>query len=867
MVERPLLKLHKPEKVAPASNPGHPQENVLPPDIAKQGQRLGPKFERLSRVLPDPSQLAELRNDPAAIAPERALVFEIASEFVDFYRACRNISGLEFLGEDQDEMQPDEDFVVKDKPNKAIHRRIYFTMPDATALREIVSLWKKYLEGIEFDRGKTVWKKIFGYLSDIRPWGPQDRITEEAKESWRQRLKSHPNDPIRFEVEYWFRTDIAQRRRAHQRLSTLIDEFDGQIHDQVTIPEIRYDATLLEVLPEYIQQILDNPDIGLAAFDEIMVLRPQSIVTDAQDVELEDLEDTQQIIQDTPSQPPLAALLDGLPMAQHQKLVNRLNIDDPDDCEERYGQASEQIHGTSMASLIIHGDLNVTDPESPIRSQLYIRPVMYPQNAGFDELRESMPPDRLTLDLIWRSFIRMFEGEGGEEATAPSVKIINMSLGDLNRRFYGVLSPWAKLVDFLSWKYGVLILVSAGNIPDPIPLDSISSWSEFEKAAPSVRETMLLKALLLNRATRRLLAPSESMNALTVGACHSDAISPNGQGVMAVDPYETPELPNPSSALGLGYLRGVKPEIFFPGGREHVRSNRSHDPISVEPLVKPGRYFGIGAAAPDSRGDTGKKLNYSGTSVSTALATHSALKILEALEDIPPAPHHPTIDDDYQAVVAKTLLVHAAKWDENIASKLNKLSEEMGASHWEHQREDVARFLGYGVVNIERVLECTEKRATLIGWNTIRAKNSDQFSIPLPSQLENIQGFRSVTATVGWFTPLNANHRMYRMAKFEVKPGSDEKLSLDVENSKKQPSHHAFGKGTVFHRHWVGDKAAKFVDNGHMILNVSCKSVAGDLDDSIPYGLAVTIEVGEDVQVAVYEEIKERLRQSVVVKI
>jgi hypothetical protein len=461
----------------------------------------------------------------------------------------------------------------------------------------------------------------------------------------------------------------------------------------------------------------------------------------------------------------------------------------------------------------------------------------------------------------------MFKGKKDEEATAPSVKIINMSLGDLNRRFYSVLSPWAKLVDFLSWEYGVLILVSAGNIPDPISLDSISSWSEFENAEPSEREGILLNALFLNRATRRLLAPSESMNALTVGACHNDAISPNGQGVMAVDPYETPELPNPSSALGLGYLRSVKPEIFLLGGKEHVRSKSNHAPISVEPVVNPGRNFGIGAAAPDSRGDTGKKLNYSGTSVSTALATHNALKILESLEDIPSAPHHPKIDDAYQAVVAKTLLVHASKWDENIASKLTQLSEEMGASYWEHKREDVARFLGFGVVNIERVLECTEKRATLIGWNTIQAKNSDQFSIPLPSKLENIQGFRSVTATVGWFTPLNANHRMYRMAKFEVEPGSDKKLSLAVDNSKKQPSHNAFGRGTVYHRHWEGDKAAKFVDNGELILNVSCKSVAGDLDDSIPYGLAVTIEVGEDVQVAVYEEIKERLRQSVAVKI
>lgn len=862
MADRPLLSLPNPTRESPKGKPAVIVETVRPAGAERQGQRLGPKFERLSEVLPDPQQLAELRNDPAAIAPERALVFEIASEVVDFDRARRNVPGLEFLGEDQDEVAPDEDFIVEDKPDKAIRRRIYFTMPDATALREIVSLWKRYQAGEELGYGRTEWKKVFDHLADIRPWGPQDRITEEAKADWIKHLEEAPDEPIPLEVEFWYRTSAPLRETAHQKFQEMVSEAGGKILDQATIPEIRYDAALLQVRPEYVRQIIDNPDLGLAAFDEVMVLRPQSLVTDPQELDFAEAEDANAKDAPDPAQAPRAALLDGLPMAQHTKLADRLSVDDPDDFASEYGQANEQIHGTSMASLIVHGDLNAPMPSAPIRSRLYVRPVMFPQQVGFDgQRRELMPPNKLAIDLVWRSFLRMFVGEGDGEPTAPNVKVVNLSLGDLNRRFSGVLSPWARLIDYLSWEYGVLVLVSAGNIPDPIPLDDVAAWTDFEAVTAEERETILLRAILRQRATRRLLSPSESINALTVGACHADTIQPNGSGPMALDPYKTECLPNPSSALGLGYLRGVKPEILLPGGREHVRTTSNQAPMSVYPVARPGRFFGIGAAAPGPSGELTRKLNFSGTSVATALATHSALKVIEALEEIPAEPPHPSVNEAFHAVLAKTLLVHAAKWDDGLATKVAEISKEIGNTYWEHQREDATRFLGFGMVDIGKVIDCTERRATMIGWNTIHAKETDEFRIPLPPQLENIAGFRAVTATVGWFTPLNTDHRMYRMAKFEIEPGSDKGLSLGVSNSKQQPSHNAFGRGTVYHRRWEGDEAKAFVDDGDLILKVACKAATGELDDAIPYGLAVTVEVGEDVAVPVYEELRERLRQ------
>jgi hypothetical protein len=85
MAERPLLALPRPTK--PPRPGGRIVESVPGISARRQTQRLGPKFDRLRQVLPDPARLAELRDDPGAIVPERALVFEVTGTLTDFYRA------------------------------------------------------------------------------------------------------------------------------------------------------------------------------------------------------------------------------------------------------------------------------------------------------------------------------------------------------------------------------------------------------------------------------------------------------------------------------------------------------------------------------------------------------------------------------------------------------------------------------------------------------------------------------------------------------------------------------------------------------------------------------------------------------------
>lgn len=839
-----------------------PRESVPNADPRRQEQRIGPKLARLEAAIGNPAQLAELRHDPSTIAPDRAVVFEVASSMADFYGALRRVS-FDLVGEDEANAAPDGDFFVADqgKPTeKKVPRRYYFAIPDQEGLRQLINLWRRYVRGEDLPFGFGAWTGVFAHLANVRPWGPEDRVTPEVIEDWRERLAAEPDEDVQFEAELWYRDNPAKRTLSEASLRAEVEAAGGHVLDLSQINEIRYHSALIRAPAAYVRELLNRQDFGLGRLDEVMVLRPQSLVGCPVEADFEGIENVAQATGPDGGYRPVAALLDGLPMTQHDLLAGRLRVDDPDEFGGEYAAAREQVHGTAMASLILHGDLNDPDRVS-VRHPLYVRPVMYPHDQGLGIRRELMPRNRLGIDLIWRAILRMKEGEGGEPASAPTVRILNISLGDPTRQFAGAMSPWARLIDLVAWRFRLLVLVSAGNISDAVDLPDVQQWSEIEDAVSSDRTTTIYLAQLRNRSRRSLLSPAEAVNAITIGAAHSDHVPQNGAGIFAVDPYHLDTLPNLSSAMGLGYKKAVKPELLMPGGREHVRARRSSAPIDLRPVDVPGRYFGIGAAAPRD-GDTRSQYNIVGTSAATALATHSSVRIYEALADLPGDAEYPHVPDTHDAVVLKALLVHAARWDDGAAKLLKDAITSVEKLHWEHERNEITRSLGFGVVaDIGRVLECATNRATLVGWGTIGARQSQQYRFRLPAGLEGVRGLRSVTVTAAWLTPLNYGHRSYRMAKLEVAPGGD-RFSLGVDNVKRQPSHNAVDRGTIAHSRWDGERAVAFTDGGDLVLDVTCRPTAGELDQPIPYGLALTLEVGAEIPIDIYEPIREAVRQA-----
>ena len=214
---------------------------------------------------------------------------------------------------------------------------------------------------------------------------------------------------------------------------------------------------------------------------------------------------------------PLSRFWMGYPWQITVCFADRLIIDDPDDYAWEYTVA-DRIHGTAMSSLVVHGDLS--DEGAPLSRPVYVRPITKPIDWFNSPRPEQIPRDVLMVDLIHRAVRRMYEGEGTDEASAPTVRIINFSIGDPSRLFTQVMSPLARLLDWLSVKHRVLIIISAGNHSSDI--DTGISKANFAALSDDEKEAVVVKALYGDARHRKLLAPAESINGITVGALHHD---------------------------------------------------------------------------------------------------------------------------------------------------------------------------------------------------------------------------------------------------------------------------------------------------------------------------------------------------------
>ena len=202
MAERPLLQISRAtrnERIKKAPAAVDPNAKISRPRFQGQGGRLGPRFDRLREVAAQPAARATmlLRADPDGIAPERAIVFEVAGSLGDFYSQAGRIQGLEFLLEDDVELPPDHDFhIVETKKGEQIRSdepiggRLYMAMPDLRALQEILRLWDIYRRGAAMPRGFGPWKTLFELLRDVRAWGPADRVPPETLDYRRERARS-----------------------------------------------------------------------------------------------------------------------------------------------------------------------------------------------------------------------------------------------------------------------------------------------------------------------------------------------------------------------------------------------------------------------------------------------------------------------------------------------------------------------------------------------------------------------------------------------------------------------------------------------------------------------------------------------------
>lgn len=753
---------------------------------------------------------------------------------------------------------------INDAKNKSLSGRLFLSLGDEAGMRELLSLWQQWKDNQTLPIRKTKWRDVFNQTLQIRRWGIEEALRETGMlDRWRDLLDPiNPGQPIHCQIELFYRKSEERRAQGERNVTALLEAAGGRtLGSFIDMSEIAFHAVKAELPVDRIRQLLSDldsdahdTDIQLFKFHGVMYFRPtgQSLAV----TEDGDGDDTE-ISEGEVDLPPIAAILDGAPNLQHQALKGRLLFDDPDNLSAKY-QPGERKHGTAMASLVVHGEI-VDGQSDPLRRLVYVLPIMQPDPQCMNRI-EHVPDEVFFEDRIARAVRRMFEGEGSVPAQAPSVCVINLSIGDFERPFIHTLSPWARLLDWLSWKYRVLFCVSAGNYLEAIDIGL--SGPDYLALTDQNKVEHVLKCIQAQLSGRRVLSPAESINAISVGATHSDSVEIYHQG-QRTDLLPNASLFSPAARLGHGFRRSIKPEILFPGGRQlyltpardsdtRYERDRSYGP--------PGQKV---AWDSNQAGALSQTAHTRGTSNATALATRSAARIYEVIDTLR-TEHGEDIPQGLISVIIKALLVHGAKQDDGDCKAITAALKTPENSR--QFKEVMARYLGYGLVEIERVLACTEQRGTVLGCGEIRDNEIHEYRLPLPPDLSSSQVWRRMVVTLAWFSPVNPDHRNFREAKLKLSPvGRWGDLPLKL--ARQDADDDQVLRGTVQHEVLEGSKQiAAYQDGDSIVLQVACKKDAtANLDDAIPYGLAVTLEVAEGIQIPIYEQLRTRLKPQVAV--
>lgn len=850
MAEYPLLIFPEPAHAEKERRFGGGQPPRIP-DAQRQAQRIAPQFQRLQQAMD--RQRLDLRNNSLGLQPEQALVLETIGSVDRFVNAIKKVPGLEWLGEFEiEDIAPDYGFKDEKDPENPLKGQLFLVMTDQRALQELQSLFNKWQQdpNVMFPRGLAPLKRAFAHLHTLRPWDAEDRIRDTGLlEDWRYRV-NHGQKIVPFEVELWFRETPGRQQQAEAYLSNVIETLGGEIVQQCVIPQIAYHGVLGRTPSNELSDLLSGlcglRDFRLFQCEDIMHLRPigQCAIHVPEDMsELDTIGEDRQ--QDLPQGEPVVALFDGYPLAGHRLLDRRLIVDDPDDYGSAY-QARERIHGTAMASLICHGDLD--EGGQSARRPVYVRPILQPHHDFDGHFEERIPEGVLAVDLIHRAVRRLFEAEGEEPPIASNVRVVNLSVCDRSRPFDRGMSSWSRLLDWLSWKYNVLFVVSAGNHSHDIELNI--PRVDLQNLSAEDREKAVIMAIAADTRQRRLLSPAETFNGITIAAAHADASAPIANPRL-IDPFARTGLPCTINAQGPGYRRTIKPDILLPGGRQFLseKMGTAHTSAVLQ-TANFSRPPGQRVAAPGSTDDLNRTSHTRGTSNSAALASRWAIALFDLLSQLREQVGT-NLPPEYDVVLLKTLLVHGADWGNGGSLFESILKNPQNSRVF---KDYVGRFFGYGFADMAKVIACTDQRVTVLGIGELGDGEGQEFLLPLPPSLSAVTEKRRLTITLAWITPVNCKRQNYRIAHLWFNPKNHLAAARICAN------HRAVQRGTVQHEVLESTKAVDFQDGDTIGIKVNCRADAGDIPEPIRYGLAVTLEVAEEIAIPIYQEVRDRLR-------
>ncbi|EGQ8015418.1 S8 family serine peptidase, partial [Vibrio cholerae] len=397
--------------------------------------------------------------------------------------------------------------------------------------------------------------------------------------------------------------------------------------------------------------------------------------------------------------------------------------------------------------------------------------------------------------------------------------------------------------------YNVLFIVSAGNHASNILVDKTAA--EFrDDMSDEERLSEVFKTIESDSRNRKLLSPAESVNALTVGSIHHDD-STYTPRVGSMDLYDR-LMPATYSAHGNGYKRSVKPDLVYPGGRV-LYSEPYSGQADLRGLWRYQVQPGISVPYPDSSGNLSRTAFTRGTSNSAALTSRRAVQIYDTLTEVFSDNEQLVKLEQFAPVLIKALMVHGCSWGE--------LMDNIGSCYPSINRTDlkniVTRHLGYGVPDIDRVLYSLDNRATILGFGGLTDSQAHIYKLPIPEALGGVETWRKLTVSLAWLaTPCPSNLRYRDSALWFSLEGDNSELA----DTRTHYDHNQVRRGTLQHEIFEGSRIEILSANRELEIKINCKKDAGRIIEPVKYGLAITLEVAPNIDMNVYESIRDMIQ-------
>jgi hypothetical protein len=358
---------------------------------------------------------------------------------------------------------------------------------------------------------------------------------------------------------------------------------------------------------------------------------------------------------------PMLCILDTGINNSHPLLNSVLDLTDMHAYDPTWTVMDHQGHGTEMAGLAVYGDLTealVHSETIELSHKLESVKIIPPRGAN---------PPHLYGDITAEAIAR------AEVQNPDKQRIICMAVSATDHRDRGRPSSWSARIDNLCAgaddDQQRLIIVAAGNTPE--------NYRHYYPAN--------------NMADFGIHDPGQAWNAITVGAYtgkdHLDPVEYPGWQLVA-----PPGDISPSSCTSMTWQRPwpIKPDIVMEGGN-----------MAINPAIGNADYVdSLQLLSTYYQHAVGRPLVVTGdTSASTALASQMAARLQAQYPE-------------YWPETIRALMIHSAEWTEPMYARFNPRTR--------HEYENLLRYCGFGLPNLERALWSAQNSVTLIAQDSLQ---------------------------------------------------------------------------------------------------------------------------------------------------